>query len=139
MSKALKMLRAVQWAMLGSILLYAFLGEFLPPAQHALNSSTSYGFATAGVAIVGIIFVVRRTLVFRAEGTLATEPDDRLSLNQWKTGYLATYIMCESLALFGLIGRFLGSTRQQAVSYYIAAFVLMIFFRPRRPELPSAT
>jgi hypothetical protein len=138
MANALNTLRAVQWAMLGSILLYVFAGEFLRPARHALDPSVSYAFATAGVAIVGIIFVVRRTLVFRAEETLATQPEDALSLKQWKTGYLATYAMCESLALFGLAGRFMGSTLQQAVSYYIAGFVLMVFFRPRWPEAPAA-
>lgn len=139
MAHALKTLRAVQWAMLGSIWLYALLGEFLRPAQHALDPSVSYAFTTAGVAMVGIIFVVRRTLVFRAEGTLVTQPDDALSLNQWKTGYLATYALCEGLALFGLIGRFMGSTTQQSVSYYVAGFVLMAFFRPRQPEAPAAT
>jgi len=70
---------------------------------------------------------------------LVTQPDDLLSLNQWKTGYLATYVLCESLALFGLVGRFMGSTTQQAVSYYIAGFVLMAFFRPRQPEVPATT
>ncbi|HEX3739011.1 MAG TPA: hypothetical protein VHV29_04725 [Terriglobales bacterium] len=139
MSKALKMLRAVQWAMLGSVPLYAVVGEFIRPASHMLDPALSYLFTTMGVAIIGVIFVVRRTLVFRAAETLANEPNDVLSLNQWKTGYIATYVLCEALALFGLIERFLGCTVQQSVPYYVGGFILMLFFRPRQPVALSTT
>ena len=46
--------------------------------------------------------MVRRTLVLRAEESLVTHPEDNISLNHWKTGYLVTYALCEGLALFGL-------------------------------------
>jgi cytochrome b561 len=134
MDNALKVLRAVQWAMLGGIVLYAAVGEFLRPAPRMLDPATSYLFTTLGVAIVGVIFVVRRTLVFRAAESLATHPDDKLSLNHWKTGYITTYALCEALALFGLVQRFLGSHFQQSLPYYLGGFVLMVFFRARQPD-----
>lgn len=68
-----------------------------------------------------------------------TQPDDKLSLDHWKTGYIVTYSLCEALALFGLVERFLGSNVQQSVPYYIGGFVLMFFFRPRPPELTPTT
>ena len=89
--------------MLGSIVLYGVLGQVAKPLNQGVDPGLSYLFATLGVAIVGIIFVVRRTLVFRAEASLANEPDDSLSLNQWRTGYITTYALCEALGLFGLI------------------------------------
>jgi hypothetical protein len=134
MESALKTLRVVQWAMLGSILLYAVLGEIIRPADHTPDPALSYLFTTLGVAIVGVIFVIRRTLVFRAAETLSSQPDDGLSLSHWKTGYFATYALCEALALFGLVERFLGCTLQQSIPYYLGGFVLLFFFRPRRPE-----
>jgi hypothetical protein len=133
MTSALKTLRAVQWAMLASILLYGIVGEVVGPVARALDPSLSYVFTTLGVAIVGVIFVVRRTLVLRAAESLATHPDDDLSLNHWRTGYFATYALCEALALFGLAQRFLGSSLQQSAPYYIGGFVLLFFFRPRQP------
>jgi cytochrome b561 len=134
---ALKILRAVHWAMLGGILLYAALGEVIRPTVRMVDPATSYLFTTLGVAVVGVIFVVRRTLVFRAAEGLVTHPDDKLSLNHWKTGYVATYALCEALALFGFVQRFLGSNFQQSLPYYLGGFVLMLFFRPRQPA--SAT
>ena len=90
----------------------------------------SYLFATLSVAIVGAIFVVRRTLVLRAAESLTTRPEDSLSLNHWRTGYLATYALCEALALFGLVLRLRGGPLQRVVTYYLGGFVLLLFFRP---------
>jgi hypothetical protein len=134
MNSALRTLRAVQFAMLASILLYFGLGEMLHPAHRGIDPSSSYLFTTLGVAVVGMIFVVRRTLVIRAAETLVSRPEDAVSLNHWRTGYVATYALCEALALFGLVQRFLGSSLQQSIPYYLGGFVLLAFFRPRQPE-----
>lgn len=133
MNRALKTLRAVQWSMLASVLLYGFVGEFAGPRVRGVDPAVSYIFTTLGVAVVGIIFVVRRTLVFRAAESLATHPEDDLSLKQWRTGYITTYALCEALAIFGILLRFLGGSFLQSLPYYIGGFVLMFFFRPRQP------
>ncbi len=134
MARSLKTLRTVQWAMLVSILLYVAVGEVLGPRLRHVDPALSYMFSTLAVGIVGTIFVVRRTLVLRAATTLATQPEDNLSLNQWRTGYVATYALCEALALFGLVLRFRGSELQQSLLFYVGGFVLLFFFRPRQPE-----
>ena len=133
MIKALKTLRLVQLSMLASILLYWIAGEVVGPVQHAIDPGLRYLFTTLGVAIVGVIFVVRRTLVLREAESLATRPEDGLSLHHWRTGYLATYALCEVLALFGLVLRFRGGPMQQSVPYYLGGFVLLWFFRPKSP------
>ncbi|MFZ0288201.1 MAG: hypothetical protein WBW98_05535 [Candidatus Sulfotelmatobacter sp.] len=130
---ALKGLRIVQWAMLGSIALYAVLGEVFRHTARAVDPSLSYVFTTLGVAIVGMIFVVRRTLVLRSAESLASHPDDALALGHWKSGYLATYALSEALALFGLILRFMGCNFQQSLPFYIGGFVLLFFFGPKEP------
>jgi hypothetical protein len=133
MLKALKALRAVQWSMLASIVLYGIAGEVMGPAARGVDAALSYLFATLSVAIVGSIFVVRRTLVLRAGESLAARPEDSLSLNHWRTGYIATYALCEALALFGLVLRFRASPTQASVPYYLGGFVLLLFFRPKEP------
>ena len=134
MRGTLRTLRAVQWTMLGSIFVYAVVGEVLGSGGRAVDPSLSYVFSTASVAIVGVIFVVRRTLVLRSAESLASHPDDALTLRHWKSGYIATYALCEALALFGLIQRFMGFTLQQSLLYYLGGFVLLFFFGPREPQ-----
>jgi hypothetical protein len=137
MTRALRLLQAVQWGMLASIVFYVLVGETLRPRIRGVDPAVSYVFTTLGVALVGAIFVVRRTLVIRSASTLANQPEDALSLNQWRTGYLATYVLCEALALFGLIQRFLGGSLEQSVPYYLGGLVLLVFFRPQQPEFAN--
>lgn len=139
MSDAIKTLRTVQWSMLGSILLYVALGELVAPRGRGVDPTLSYIFSSLAVGIVGTIFVVRRTLVFRAATSLATHPDDSLSLSHWRTGYLTTYVLCEALALFGLVLRFRGSQTEQSLLFYIGGFVLLFFFRASDPVSSSNT
>ena len=139
MARSLKTLRTMQWAMLLSILLYVAVGEILGPRIQRVDPALSYLFSTLAVGIVGTIFVVRRTLVLRAASTLATQPEDNLSLSQWKTGYITTYALCEALALFGLVLRFRGCELQQSLLFYVGGFVLLFFFRPRQPRAQPLT
>jgi F0F1-type ATP synthase membrane subunit c/vacuolar-type H+-ATPase subunit K len=133
MRGTIRTLRAVQWTMLGSILLYAVVGEVVGSAARAADPSLSYVFTTVGVAIVGMIFVVRRTLVSRSAESLASNPNDSLTLSHWRSGYIVTYALCEALALFGLILRFLGFNFWQSLPFYVGGFVLLFFFGPREP------
>jgi hypothetical protein len=139
MLRAVKTLRAVQWLMLTSILACAVLGEVAGPRAHPVNPTLNYLFSTFAVAVIGVIFVVRRTLVFRAAESLATHPDDAISLSHWRTGYIATYCLCEALALFGFALRFLGCNLQQSSPLYFGGFVLLFFFRPKQPASQPGT
>jgi len=119
--------------MLVSIVLYAGVGEAIGRTPGGANPSLSYAFTTIGVAIVGVIFVVRRTLVLRSAQSLVAHPDDSLSLQHWRNGYIVTYALCEALALFGLVLRFTGFGFQQGLPFYVGGFVLLFFFGPREP------
>ncbi|HVI09101.1 MAG TPA: hypothetical protein VND65_12495, partial [Candidatus Binatia bacterium] len=122
--------------MIASIFLYALVGELVGAGARAADPSLSYVFTTVGVAIVGMIFVVRRTLVFRSAEGLAENPEDVLILSHWKSGYFVTYALCEALALFGLILRIMGCSFQQSLPFYVGGFVLLSFFGPRQPAAP---
>jgi hypothetical protein len=125
-----KSLRIVQFAMLASIVSYIVIGEVAGPAPRPVNQAFSYTFSTLAVAVVGMIFVVRRTLVSPSAQTLAAHPDDTLTLAHWRTGYLATYALCESLPLLGFVLRFVGYNLQQSLPFYLGGFVLIAFFGP---------
>jgi hypothetical protein len=131
MRGAVRTLRKLQWAFLGSVLLFAAAGGVLRANARAIEPSAAYLFTTIAVAIVGVIFVVRRTLVLRSASSLARQPDDSLSLTHWKNGYIVTYALCEALALFGLILRIMGCNFSQSMPFYIGGFTLLFFFGPR--------
>ena len=86
MRNALKLLRTLQLTLLGSVVFHAIVGEVVGPLGASANPTLSYVLTTVGVAVVGMILVVRRTLVLRSATALAEKPEDSLTLHHWKTG-----------------------------------------------------
>ena len=123
----------MQWALSASVAVYAILGAVVRPMARGVDPSLSYVFSTLGVAIVGMIFVVRRTLALRSAESLASHPDDALALRHWKSGYFAAYALSEALALLGLILRFRGCNFERSFPFYIGGFALLFFFAPKEP------
>jgi hypothetical protein len=133
MESAIKVVRTVQIALLVSVALYVAVGERVGAIQRFQSPVLFYVLSLATITIVGVILVVRRTLVLQSAATLATRPNDVATLNRWRVGHIMTYAMAESIALFGLVLRCVGFTLSQVWSFYIAAFILLLFFGPRAP------
>lgn len=119
--------------MLVSVFLYVVVGERVGPVNGASNTTLFYAMSMTTVTIVGVILVVRRTLVSQSAASLATRPSDVATLTRWRTGYIMTYALSEAIALFGLVLRFTGFSLSQVAPFYVAGFILLLFFGPRRP------
>jgi hypothetical protein len=133
MNEALKTLRLVHAAMLGAVVLEALVAEIAGPTPGAVNPALSYALATVSVAIVGTVFVVRKTLALPSAHILAQHTNDSVALQQWKVGHLLTYGLCQGLGVFGVVLRFLGASFQQCLPFYVGGFIMLFFFAPRDP------
>ena len=132
-------MRAIQIAMLLSVALFVGVGELVGSIRRLNNDPTVfYVLSLATITIVGVILVVRRTLVLQSETVLATRPSDAATLNRWRAGYILTYSLSEAIALFGLVLRLIGFGLSHVASFYIAGFILLLFFGPRRPAVQPA-
>jgi hypothetical protein len=140
MEPARKLLQAVRVALLVSIALYVFIGERMGESTAAVPDRNFY-FAITLVAIttVGMTFAVRRLFVLRSEVMLAEHPEDPAALKRWRTGYIITYTLCETVALFGFVLRFVGFTLSEVTPFYLVGFVLMLLFAPRRASSRKQT
>jgi hypothetical protein len=133
MRGALRTVRLIQIAMLVSIGIYAVVGE-IAGARLTTDAKTLYAISFASISLVGAILVVRKTLVLQSEEELKAKPGDPVVLARWKTGYIVSYALCEALALFGLLLRFMGFSLAQVWPYYAGALVLLLLFWPRLPQ-----
>ncbi len=136
---AIKFVRILQIAMLMSVLLFVAVGEVAGTTTRLSNPALSsptlfYALSMATITIVGVILVVRRTLVLQSAVALAARPNDLPTLSRWRAGYVMTYALSEAVALFGLVLRIIGFSLSQVASFYVAGFILLLFFGPRRPE-----
>lgn len=134
MESAIKVVRAVQIAFLVSVVLYVAVGEKVGSIERLNEPVLFYVLSLVTIIIVGVILVVRRTLVLQSAAALASRPHDAATLNRWRAGHIMTYALAEAIAFFGLLLRFIGFTLSQVWSFYIAGFILLLFFGPRLPE-----
>ena len=138
MESAIKVVRAIQIAMLVSVVVYVLVGEGIGSVPRLNNPVLFYVLSLATITIVGVILVVRRTLVLQSAVALASRPDDAATLGRWRAGHIMTYALSEAIAIFGLVLRILGFSLSQVASFYIAGFILLLFFGPRRPVVGEA-
>jgi len=130
---AIKIVRLLQIAMLLSVAMLVVVGEMVGSIPRLSNPTLFYALSLATITIVGVILVVRRTLVLQSATTLASRPNDVPTINRWRAGYIMTYALSEAVAMFGLVLRLIGFSLSQVSSFYIAGFILLLFFGPRRP------
>ncbi len=137
MNTSLRLLRIVWAALLVSIILYIAIGERVA-RRSVIDPVVFRAIAVVAVVTVAMIFIVRRVVVLRALAKLAGSPEDAPALLRWRGGYIATFALCEAVALYGFVLRMQGFTLSQVAPFYISGVVLMLYFGPRRPALNAA-
>jgi F0F1-type ATP synthase membrane subunit c/vacuolar-type H+-ATPase subunit K len=131
-----KLLQAVRIALLVSIALYVFLGERIERSiTRAPDRNVYFAITLVAITTVGMVFAVWRLFVLRSEAILADHPEDATALKRWRTGYIFTYALCETVALFGFVLRFMGFTLSEVAPFYVVGFALILLFSPRRARI----
>jgi F0F1-type ATP synthase membrane subunit c/vacuolar-type H+-ATPase subunit K len=135
MSASLRFVRIVHRSLLLSLVVYALLPEWVNPhSDHLPSPIVFYSITVMAVAIVGIVFLVRRKVICSAEALLAnvTTPNPEVAL-RWRKGYVICFALCEAIGLYGLVLRFMGFSLGQVWPFYVAAIALMLYLRPCLP------
>jgi hypothetical protein len=134
--RTLNMIRA---ALIFAIAVYMFIGERVAVGRASpINAMLFQILAVVAVVNVVVIVIVRRSMVMPAMAALLNNSADQIALNRWRGGYVATYALCEAIALYGFVLRVLGFSYRMVVPFYLASFILMIFFSPRVPQSDQA-
>ena len=134
MDSSLKLLRTVRLFLLVTIVLYAAIAERFGPAPKAQAPLVFYTITAVAISLIATMFAIRRGRLAKMEKVLSTQQEDTAALNPWRATYLLIFMACEAIALYGLVLRFLGFTFMQVTPFYVAGFVLLLYFAPRRPS-----
>lgn len=125
-----KFIQRVRLTLGGAIVIYAFLVLRLPSSAipNPVLLRTLTGLA---VSTIILIFVMRRIQVFPAEALLRIQPEDAKALVRLRQGYIVTYALNLSIAVYGLMLHFLGFSISQIAPFFIGGFVPLVFFGPK--------
>ena len=124
----------VRGAMVAAFVLFAIVGFGLN-LMHPRDVSSSLIYVSIALSIWALSggFRLRQRFVRKANEVLRSHPDDVAAWKRWSVGNIIFYAMCESVALYGLVLRFMGATPAQTIPFFVVAIVCMLAFGPRRP------
>jgi hypothetical protein len=135
MEAARKFIQIIRFILAGAIVMYAFAVLRLPssatPKPILLRALT-----VVTISIVVIIFVMQKIQILPVESTLEKQPQDAKALARWRLGYLVTYTLSLSIALYGVVLHFLGFSMSQ-VAPFVAGMALILFLGPK--AIPGST
>lgn len=130
MQAARKFIQIIRFALAGAVVMYLLVILRIPSTAKP-NFVLLRAFGFLAIVDVILVFVMRRILVFPAEAVLQNQPEDAKALARWKIGYLITYALSLSIALYGLVLHFFGISLAQVVPLLLASFALFIFLGPK--------
>jgi F0F1-type ATP synthase membrane subunit c/vacuolar-type H+-ATPase subunit K len=138
-SASLRSMRIIHVILLAAIVGYAYMAEIMLRPTEVAPAIFVEGFSIMAVAEVVITFAVRRKLLRSALEGLQRDAGDAKALGQWRKANLFSMVMAVSVSLYGLALRFIGSSRQVAAPFFVAAVILMLLWRPYLDEGISGT
>ena len=131
MEAALKQMQMMWVFFLIAAFAYVGLAEFMP--HHAATLKPEVYWIIFGLALADLaVIVVMRNIYFgKADDVLRTSPNDPSALLRWRQGQLTSMAIASAIVLFGLVLRFIGASRVQAVPLYLLGIAAMVIFKPR--------
>jgi hypothetical protein len=131
-----KFIQIVRFILAGAVVMYLFVVLRLPSSATA-NPIILRALTFLAVSMAILILVMRRIQVLPAEAILRTQPQDKKALARLRQGYLITYTLSLSIALYGLVLHFFGFSIFQVAPFFITGFGLILFYGPK--AIPIST
>ncbi len=127
-----RVVRTLHVALLVPASLYPLIGEKVgPPEPRDVKQIQAAFFVLAVVTLAAAAFFRWRWMRPPEEGP-GLQPEKNDALGRWRIGNIVSFVLCESVALYGLVLRMLGGTLLQSAPFYVASVLLLLAWIPRR-------
>jgi hypothetical protein len=136
MENARKAIQLVRVVLAAAVLLYLVLIVQIPSTIRP-NPLLLRALGFLAIIEVVLIFIIRRIQVFPSEAALESQPEDAKALVRWKAGYIVTYALSLSIAMYGLVLHFLGFGLPEVAPFLLAGLALIAFLGPKVISNPS--
>jgi hypothetical protein len=126
-------------AMLASILIYLGIGFLLVrtlPAHAANESARSFVvvFYCLAAVFTGVILWQRKSWTSPPASSASAPPDMLESISRYRTGHIVAFVLCEVIALFGVLVLLLVGSFSHLVYFASLSLTMMIVCYPKRME-----
>ena len=136
MDNQLRRLPLIRICLLLSIPVYAFLA-MRAPARPTPQPLLFDLIAMVAVAETAVAFFLRGKLINDAKSLGSENPNTNPASARWLTANIVPWALCLSIAMYGLVLRYVGYGFRSVAPFFVAGAVLMFCFPPERPEESS--
>lgn len=135
-NQAFRAVRVTHLMMIVSVSALIAMGEWIR-GQNGASGVENLGvihkaFLVVLVSLLGAIMLVRTRVVAPAAEAIRDRREES-AWHRWRGGNITSFVLCESIALFGFALRFLGGELIQSAPFYAVGLALLVFFFPRNP------
>jgi hypothetical protein len=125
-------MRIVHAVFVAALAMYAYVAELAAGKNGSgVSDAMLYGIVFAASLDGLIAFYFRRTKLLPALETLRRDPNRSDALKNWRFSTLVSMVLVLSIGLYGFVLRFLGASQRVSWSFYVAALILLLLWRPK--------
>jgi hypothetical protein len=129
--EALRWARTLRGVFLLTIPLFIYALTLVPKAERSVSPTIVAALAVLSATDVMVAAVLRARNITPAIEALRTNPDDTLALGKWRSGIVSSFTHAETVALFGVLLKFLGASWTVAGPFFAVAVLLLVIWRPK--------
>ena len=133
MENRFKHLPLIRILLLLSIPVYIFL-SMKAPVRSTPGPILFRAVAFVAIAEAGLGFFLRARLISAIESAWQEQPKSKPALAHWFNANIVPWALCLSVAMYGIILRYVGYPFRSVTPFFLAGILLMLCFPPRRPE-----
>jgi len=133
LDNSIRLIRIIYGALLFAMILNIRMAEKLSHQEPLDIHVIWLALLANGLMAIGVAIFFRFKMLQPAAETLQERPDDQTALARWRAGSILSFVLVETVALFGFVLRFIGGTTWQSLPFYVVGIALMLVWWPRRP------
>src|SRR5262249_25151365 len=81
---------------------------------------------------VGIGLFLRKNFITASEVLLLKDPSDQGALAKWRRGNLLSFVLAETVTLFGVVLKFMVFDWRILAAFFAGGLILLLFWMPRK-------
>jgi uncharacterized membrane protein len=129
MNPAILTVRILQCAMIVSVLMFIYILHIIHPAPHSVNALLQWSIVFCAIASALMGFIVQR-MMLRAPSQSLPATENSTPLRQWFAGHVLRFATAESVALFGVVLRMMGSSSILVTVLFVSSLLLLLLWQP---------
>ncbi len=135
--KSLQNAKILHIAFLFASIAYAVVAVYVgQAARQEAQMTVVAALGMAAISFLAIAVFFRAKFVQPGAEALRSDADDAVAASQWRTGTIVSLVFADTVAMFGLVARFIGTPWKFCGLFFVLGILLLLAWTPRL-DLPA--